>query len=169
MCQKESNGSRLAISPFHASVKIKVKDSSSTSELSHQNIGLCDDHIECNPVSRVTVRMYARIVCEIAEDGGVTICARKSERAAGFEIIDSYAENLGEWGDCCICTVTDILLGPCALPLILGLLVIGKSSVYRKCLNDMRLHLVEEQIKELGGVFKELAGIHLKYMERDGI
>lgn len=76
---------------------------------------------------------------------GVTIYAKKPELvfpwAAGFEIIDAYAENLGEWGDCCICTVTDILLGPGALPLMVGLLELGSSSIYQKCLNGMRLYL----------------------------
>ena len=42
-------------------------------------------------------------------------------------------------------------------------------SVYQKCLNDMRLYLAEEEVKKLDGVFGELAGIHLKYMEQDGI
>ena len=110
--QKESTS---ANSPFHTPVKVKVKDSGSISELSHQNIGLCDDHIECKPVSKATVRMYAGMVCKAVGDGAVTICAEKPELvfpwAAGFEIIDAYEENLGEWGDCCICTVTDILLG----------------------------------------------------------
>ena len=165
--------STAANSPFHTPVKVEVKGSSSTSELSHQNIGLCDDHIECKLVSKATVRMYARMVCKAVGDGGVTICAEKPELvfpwAAGFKIIDAYVENLGEWGGCCICTVTDILLGPGALPLMVGLLVIGKHSVYQKCLNDMRLYLAEEEVKELDGVFRELAGIHLKYMEQDDI
>lgn len=116
--------------------------------------------------------MYAGMVCQALGNVGVTICAEKPKLvfpwAAGFEIIDAYVENLGEWGDCCICTVTDILLGPGALPLMVGLLVIGKPSIYKKCLNDMRLYLAEEEVKELDGSFRELAEIQLKYIEQDG-
>lgn len=165
--------STAANSPFHTPVKAKVKGSSSTSELSHQNIGLCDDHIECKPVSKATVRMYARMVCKALVKAGVTICAEKRQLvfpwARGFEIIDAYADNLGEWEGCCICTVTDILLGPGDLPLMVGLLVIGKHSVYQQCLNGMRLYLPEQEVKELDESFRELAGIHLKYMKQDDI
>ena len=160
-------------SPFHTPVKVEVKGSNSISELSHQNIGLCDDHIECKPVSKTTVRMYAAMACKAVCDAGITICAEKPGLvfpwAAGLDIIDPYADNLGEWDDCCICTVTDILLGPGALPLMVGLLVIGKYSVYQKCLNGMRLDLAEEEVKESDKLFRELAGIHLKYMKQDDI
>jgi hypothetical protein len=51
------------------------------------------------------------MICKMVGDGGITICAEKPELwAAGFEVIDVYAENLGEWGGCCIYTMTDILL-----------------------------------------------------------
>jgi hypothetical protein len=165
--------STAANSPLHTPVKVKVKGSSSTSELSHQNIGLCDDHIECKPVSKATVRMYARMVGKAVGNGGVTICAEKPKLVfpwiRGFEIIDAYADNLGEWEGCCICTVTDILLGAGNLPLMVGLLVLGKHSVYQQCLNGMRLYLSEEEVKGLDDSFRNLAGIHLKYMKQDDI
>lgn len=162
-----------ANSSFHAPVKPKTKDSDSTLELYRQNIELCDDHIECKPVSKATVQMYAEMVGKAVGDGGITICAERPVLVfpwtAGFEIIDAYADNLGEWEGCCVCTVTDILLGPGALPLMVGLHVMGDYFVYQNCLDYMRLYLGEEEVNEMDELFIELARIHLKYIEQGDI
>lgn len=137
---------------------------SSTSSLTSDTLLVCQEHIRCGPIPKTRFEFYAGLTVTAMRGASGTIC--KTNQALlidwieGYDIISDYSEGIGEWDDCSICAVTEVLMGKGGFPFMCGLLVIGKENLYQCCLECVKMCMPEASVNRMDKAIRKYAECH---------
>jgi hypothetical protein len=113
----------------------------------HSNDGnvttACKEHLDCPARTSASIEKPAKSIYEFLISFSCASMLLKcrpslfSTWMEGFCIVAEYAKG-SEFKECIYCTLSDIILGPAALPIMTAFLLIGKKGQYTEVVNGLR-------------------------------
>ena len=145
-------------------VKAPTKHGSSLFNTLSDMVSVCAKHDNCAPVPRVTFTLIANAICEKLKDAARTICAVQPRASLawceGYVGLYEYGNGKGEWKECSICVMLELLLGYEGLPLMCGLMMLGMMDNYDRCLLGLRMYRSKEHVEKFDAMVKRYVEIH---------